>query len=149
MHRNDDVDRYIINDLYHTDVPLLHAPHVIAAAAIFFVIGIKEDTSEVARKQNLREWLAEVNIDIAEVWKATAYKRREYQRLTGSLKIFQITQVLLDLYQTLGEFTDAHVPQILAKLRGTYNLSPSAASTPARTEVVTTPETASNSGSAP
>ncbi|KAJ3051000.1 hypothetical protein HK097_008023 [Rhizophlyctis rosea] len=114
---------YILNDIYHTDAPLLYPPHIIAAAAIFFAIGLKEDVAEAAAKQKLREWFAEINVDMME--------------------ITYITQDLLDLYQILGEYTDAHVPRIVAKLKG--QMEPvSAVSTPAKTEVVTTPE---NTGS--
>ncbi|OCL07950.1 C/H/G cyclin [Glonium stellatum] len=102
----------IINDHYLTDLPLLHAPHVIAITAMFLAVvlkpaqgGLQVHAAGVAnalqtlgnarsssgpgtqnRVQKLVNWLAESNVDIEAV--------------------VDCTQELISLYEIWEQFTD-------------------------------------------
>ena len=102
----------IINDHYLTDLPLLHAPHVIAITAMFLAVVLKpaqsglqvhvaglanalqtlgnarssSGSSTQNRVQKLVNWLAESNVDIEAV--------------------VDCTQELISLYEIWEQFTD-------------------------------------------
>jgi cyclin C len=99
----------IINDHYLTDLPLLHAPHVLAITAMFLAVVLKPIGSQVnaagmnsalqtlgnargggqgmaARVQKLVDWLAESNVDVEAV--------------------VECTQELISLYEVWESYTD-------------------------------------------
>lgn len=107
----------IINDHYLTDLPLLHAPHVIAITAMFLAVVLKPIGSQVnaagmnnalqtlgnarggqgmqARIQKLVDWLAESNVDIEAV--------------------VECTQELISLYEVWESYTDKMCKDQIAK----------------------------------
>ncbi|RAR01834.1 C/H/G cyclin [Stemphylium lycopersici] len=107
----------IINDHYLTDLPLLHAPHVIAITAMFLAVVLKPIGSQVnaagmnnalqtlgnarggqgmqARIQKLVDWLAESNVDIEAV--------------------VECTQELISLYEVWESYTDKTCKDQIAK----------------------------------
>ncbi|CBX92541.1 hypothetical protein IAQ61_006063 [Plenodomus lingam] len=109
----------IINDHYLTDLPLLHAPHVIAITAMFLAVVLKPTqgglqanaagmTSALQslgnarsaggvqnRVQKLVDWLAESNVDIEAV--------------------VECTQELISLYEVWESYTDKTCKDQIAK----------------------------------
>lgn len=107
----------IINDHYLTDLPLLHAPHVIAITAMFLAVVLKPIGSQInaagmnsalqtlgnarggqgmqARIQKLVDWLAESNVDIEAV--------------------VECTQELISLYEVWESYTDKTCKDQIAK----------------------------------
>ncbi|OWY48304.1 hypothetical protein CUC08_Gglean007703 [Alternaria sp. MG1] len=107
----------IINDHYLTDLPLLHAPHVIAITAMFLAVVLKPIGSQVnatgmnnalqtlgnarggqgmqARIQKLVDWLAESSVDIEAV--------------------VECTQELISLYEVWETYTDKTCKDQIAK----------------------------------
>ncbi len=110
----------VINDHYLTDLPLLHAPHVIAITAMFLAVVLKPTQGGLQanaagmtnalqtlgnarnaggtqnRVQKLVDWLAESNVDIEAV--------------------VECTQELISLYEVWGEsYTDKTCKDQIAK----------------------------------
>ncbi|KAF3040914.1 RNA polymerase II holoenzyme cyclin-like subunit [Didymella heteroderae] len=111
----------IINDHYLTDLPLLHAPHVIAITAMFLAVVLKPTqgglqmsaagtanalqalgnargvggTGAQSRVQKLVDWLAESNVDIEAV--------------------VETTQELISLYEVWESYTDKTCKDQIAK----------------------------------
>ena len=111
----------IINDHYLTDLPLLHAPHVIAITAMFLAVVLKPTQGGLqmsaagtanalqalgnargvggagaqSRVQKLVDWLAESNVDIEAVVEAT--------------------QELISLYEVWESYTDKTCKDQIAK----------------------------------
>ncbi|KAJ4986903.1 RNA polymerase II holoenzyme cyclin-like subunit [Stagonosporopsis vannaccii] len=111
----------IINDHYLTDLPLLHAPHVIAITAMFLAVvlkptqgGLQMNAANTAnalqalgnargiagagaqsRVQKLVDWLAESNVDIEAV--------------------VETTQELISLYEVWESYTDKTCKDQIAK----------------------------------
>lgn len=109
----------IINDHYLTDLPLLHAPHVIAITAMFLAVVLKPTQSGLPvnaagvanalqtlgnarsgggiqnRVQKLVDWLAESNVDIEAV--------------------VECTQELISLYEVWESYTDKTCKDQIAK----------------------------------
>lgn len=111
----------IINDHYLTDLPLLHAPHVIAITAMFLAVvlkptqgGLQMSAAGTAsalqalgnargvsgagaqnRVQKLVDWLAESNVDIEAV--------------------VETTQELISLYEVWESYTDKTCKDQIAK----------------------------------
>jgi cyclin C len=109
----------IINDHYSTDLPLLHAPHVIAITAMFLAVVLKptqggpqvnaagmatalqtlgnaRNAGGMAnRVQKLVDWLAESNVDIEAV--------------------VECTQELISLYEVWDSYTDKTCKDQIAK----------------------------------
>ena len=109
----------IINDHYLTDLPLLHAPHVIAITAMFLAVvlkptqgGLQVNAAGMAnalqtlgnarnaggtqnRVQKLVDWLAESNVDIEAV--------------------VECTQELISLYEVWESYTDKTCKDQIAK----------------------------------
>ncbi|KAF1841057.1 C/H/G cyclin [Cucurbitaria berberidis CBS 394.84] len=109
----------IINDHYLTDLPLLHAPHVIAITAIFLAVvlkptqgGLQAHAAGMAnalqtlgnarnaggtqnRVQKLVDWLAESSVDIDAV--------------------VECTQELISLYEVWESYTDKTCKDQIAK----------------------------------
>lgn len=110
----------IINDHYLTDLPLLHAPHVIAITAMFLAVvlkptqgGLQVNAASMAsalqslgtargapqgtqnRVQKLVDWLAESNVDIEAV--------------------VECTQELISLYEVWESYTDKTCKDQIAK----------------------------------
>lgn len=110
----------IINDHYLTDLPLLHAPHVIAITAMFLAVVLKPTQGGLQlnavnmtnalqslgsarstggaqnRVQKLVDWLAESNVDIEAV--------------------VECTQELISLYEVWESYTDKTCKDQIAKL---------------------------------
>lgn len=110
----------IINDHYLTDLPLLHAPHVIAITAMFLAVVLKPTQGGLQlnavtmtnalqslgsarnaggaqnRVQKLVDWLAESNVDIE--------------------AIVECTQELISLYEVWESYTDKTCKDQIAKL---------------------------------
>ena len=108
----------IINDHYLTDLPLLHAPHVIAITAMFLAVVLKPvgggtvnasgmnaalqtlgnargGQGMAARVQKLVDWLAESNVDVEAV--------------------VECTQELISLYEVWESYTDKTCKDQIAK----------------------------------
>ncbi|KAH7414123.1 cyclin-like protein [Phaeosphaeria sp. MPI-PUGE-AT-0046c] len=110
----------IINDHYLTDLPLLHAPHVIAITAMFLAVvlkptqgGLQVNAASMAsalqslgtargapqgaqnRVQKLVDWLAESSVDIEAV--------------------VECTQELISLYEVWESYTDKTCKDQIAK----------------------------------
>jgi cyclin C len=111
----------IINDHYLTDLPLLHAPHVIAITAMFLAVVLKPTQGGLqmsaagtanalqalgnargvggagaqSRVQKLVDWLAESNVDIEAV--------------------VETTQELISLYEVWESYTDKTCKDQIAK----------------------------------
>jgi cyclin C len=108
----------IINDHYLTDLPLLHAPHVIAITAMFLAVVLKPvgggtvnapgmnaalqtlgnargGQGMAARIQKLVDWLAESNVDVEAV--------------------VECTQELISLYEVWENYTDKTCKDQIAK----------------------------------
>jgi len=110
----------IINDHYLTDLPLLHAPHVIAITAMFLAVVLKPTQSGLQvnaagmtnalqalgnarggpqgaqnRVQKLVDWLAESTVDMEAV--------------------IECTQELISLYEVWESFTDKTCKDQIAK----------------------------------
>lgn len=109
----------IINDHYLTDLPLLHAPHVIAITAMFLAVVLKPTQGGLQvnaagmtnalqtlgnarnaggmqnRVQKLVDWLAESSVDIEAV--------------------VECTQELISLYEVWESYTDKTCKDQIAK----------------------------------
>lgn len=109
----------IINDHYLTDLPLLHAPHVIAITAMFLAVVLKPTQGGLQvnaagmtnalqtlgnarnaggtqnRVQKLVDWLSESNVDIEAV--------------------VECTQELISLYEVWESYTDKTCKDQIAK----------------------------------
>jgi cyclin C len=110
----------IVNDHYMTDLPLIHAPHVIAVTAMFMAVVLKPTQGGlqihaagvanalqalgnarggapqgVARCQKLVDWLAESSIDMEAV--------------------IECTQELLSLYEVWAEYPEKACKDQIAK----------------------------------
>ncbi|OAL50482.1 C/H/G cyclin [Pyrenochaeta sp. DS3sAY3a] len=109
----------IVNDHYLTDLPLLHAPHVIAITAMFLAVvlkptqgGLQVNAANMSsalqtlgnarnaggaqnRVQKLVDWLAESNVDIEAV--------------------IECTQELISLYEVWESYTDKTCKDQIAK----------------------------------
>eukprot|EP01104_Vermistella_antarctica_P014263 TRINITY_DN4455_c0_g1_i1.p1 TRINITY_DN4455_c0_g1~~TRINITY_DN4455_c0_g1_i1.p1 ORF type:complete len:318 (-),score=105.66 TRINITY_DN4455_c0_g1_i1:190-1143(-) len=84
----------IINDAYRCDVVLRFHPHTIALAAIY-IAGYTHDNTDSTL--NIRQWLAELNVDLA--------------------KIKNVTKEILDLYERWSHQDKADTHAIIVKIR--------------------------------
>jgi len=118
----------IINDHYLTDLPLLHAPHVIAVTAMFLAVVLKPTqtglqvhsaglqnalqtmgnaspggpTSQQTRVQKLVNWLAESRVDMEDV--------------------VDCTQELISLYEVWEKFNEKVCKEQIARFVKTRGL---------------------------
>ncbi|KAF2131719.1 C/H/G cyclin [Dothidotthia symphoricarpi CBS 119687] len=116
----------IINDHYLTDLPLLHAPHVIATTALFLAVVLKPTQGGIQanaagmtaalqtlgnarnaggsqnRVQKLVDWLAESSVDVE--------------------ALVECTQELISLYEVWENYTDKTCKEQIAKFVKTRGL---------------------------
>ncbi|KAL6066501.1 RNA polymerase II holoenzyme cyclin-like subunit [Balamuthia mandrillaris] len=87
---------YIVNDVYRTDLALMHPPHIIALATILMAATAQNRTAA------LRPWFAGLNVDMEEVWR--------------------VINTILQLYTVWYEMRDDEVKAILDKIVRKWNL---------------------------
>ncbi|KAI8852757.1 hypothetical protein BC829DRAFT_383745 [Chytridium lagenaria] len=92
----------LVNDCYRSDIPLLHAPHMIALSSILIAAGLHEKNGQdatltsAAAPPGLEKWFSELNVNVQE--------------------LYQIVQELFEHFAVLKELKDEDCTAILAKV---------------------------------